>query len=51
MPPRFEELIFGLEGSFWEGRVKTALDITETEFVTFTKSLIKQLLNYGQQIR
>jgi hypothetical protein len=51
IPPRFEELILALEGSFWEGRVKTALDITETEFVYFAKSLIKQLLDYGQQIR
>lgn len=51
IPPRFEDLILSLEGSFWEGRVKTALDITETEFVNFTKSLIKQLLNYAQQIR
>jgi len=51
IPPRFEELIISLESSFWEGHVKTALNITEAEFVSFTKSLIKQLLDHGQEIR
>lgn len=49
VPPTFEELIIALEVSFWEGQVLTSLEIDENEFITFTKDLINDILEYAKQ--